>query len=290
MEHKHNVTDQDLHFLIDPKNDMAITCEGKVKALKRGDHNSEVYSFSMPRIIEGHDMSLCNKVEIHYNNIHKDTSTRETTENRSFAEAEGFGPARDGADTVTWTWKPTGDATQLEGKLAFCVRFACMEGEIITYQKFSGIFEAIPVGDTIHNTEAVAREYADVLEAWRQEIIGACRAKEIDLLEYGVDLGTALAGGASVLNGTLKRPLDFMDELKTDKDVVLVFGSAAIPIQVKIRAAMVINGDEIAGLTTPATLLVFGGSLIRITFFLMPTYVSGSVDSVHYYGLIEAFG
>lgn len=75
MEHKHEVTDQDRCFCIDPAKDMAITCEGKVKGLKRGDHNSEIYSFSMPRVIEGHDMSLCNKVEIHYNNIHKDPST-----------------------------------------------------------------------------------------------------------------------------------------------------------------------------------------------------------------------
>ena len=171
MEHKHEVTDQDRCFYIDPAKDMAVSCEGTVKGLKRGDHGAEVYCFRMPQVIEGHDMSLCNKVEIHYNNIHKDPSTREITVNKSFAEAEGFGADQEDGDTVTWTWKPTGDATQLDGKLAFCVRFACLEGETITYQKFSGIFDAIPVGDTIHNTEEMAKEYADVLESWRQEIM-----------------------------------------------------------------------------------------------------------------------
>lgn len=178
MEHKHEVTDQDRCFYIDPVKDMAVICEGTVKGLKRGDHGAEVYRFRMPLVIEGHDMSLCNKVEIHYNNIHKDPSTREITVNKSFAEAEGFGADQEDGDTVTWTWKPTGDATQLDGKLAFCIRFACMEGETITYQKFSGIFDAIPVGGTIHNTEALAREYADVLESWRQEIMAQMVTEE----------------------------------------------------------------------------------------------------------------
>lgn len=192
MEHKHEVTDQDRCFYIDPAKDMAVTCEGTVKGLKRGDHGAEVYRFRMPQVIEGHDMSLCNKVEIHYNNIHKDPSTREITVNKSFAEAEGFGADQEDGDTVTWTWKPTGDATQLDGKLAFCVRFACLEGETITYQKFSGIFDAIPVGDTIHNTEEMAKEYADVLESWRQEIMAQMVTEE-RVMELVADKITAPA-------------------------------------------------------------------------------------------------
>lgn len=173
MEHKHEVIDQDCSFYIDPAKDMAITCEGTVKGLKRGDMGAEVYSFSMPRYIEGHDMSTCNKVEVHFNNIHKDRTTREITTNRSFDEVEGFGVTKEDEDTVTWTWKPSGDATQLDGTLAFCIRFACMEGAEITYQKFSGTFESIPVGETIWNTEEMAKEYADVLEQWRQELLAA---------------------------------------------------------------------------------------------------------------------
>ncbi len=170
MAHEHNVIDKDTHFVIDPTT-MAITCATGVKPLKRGDHRAEKYSFSMPRFIEGHDMSLCNKVEVHYNNIHYDLTTRETTTNKSFDEVEDFGVSKTSEDTVVWTWDVKGDATQLDGTLNFCIRFACMNGEEIEYQKFSEVYESIPVGATIWNTDEVAKAYADVLEVWRDEII-----------------------------------------------------------------------------------------------------------------------
>lgn len=170
MAHEHEVIDKDTHFIIDP-DDMTISSASEVKPLKRGDHRSERYTFEMPRYIEGHDMSLCNKVEVHYNNIHYDSSTRETTTNSSFDGVEGFGISETSEDTVAFTWLVSGDATQLDGTLNFCIRFACLNGEEIEYQKFTEVYESIPVGATIWNTEAVAKAYADVLEKWRQEII-----------------------------------------------------------------------------------------------------------------------
>ncbi len=170
MTHEHSVIDEDLHFVIDPKT-MAITCAGTVKALKRGDHRAERFSFEMPRFIEGHDMALCNKVEVHYNNMHYDRESRETTTNKSFDEVEDFGISAASEDTVVWSWLIQGDATQLDGTLNFCFRFACMDGDEIEYQKFTDTFSGVPVGESIWNTEAVAKEYADVLEQWRQELI-----------------------------------------------------------------------------------------------------------------------
>jgi hypothetical protein len=167
---EHEVKDKDLRFIIDPDT-MVISCAGEVKALKCGDHRAEKYTFEMPRTIEGHDMSLCNKVEIHFNNVKYDKETRETTTNKSFDEVQDFGISEADEDTVEFVWFVSGDATQLDGTLAFCIRFACMNGDKIEYQKFTEIYESIPVGATIWNTEAVAKEYADVLEAWRQEII-----------------------------------------------------------------------------------------------------------------------
>ena len=172
MAHLHEVIDKDLHFIINPDT-MDISCVGTVKALKRGDHKAERYTFEMPRYIEGHDMSLCNKVEVHYNNVKYDKETRETTTNKSFDDVQGFGISKASEDAVIWTWLVQSDATQLDGTLNFCIRFACMNGDEIEYQKFSEIFESIPVGATIWNTEEVAKAHADVLEAWRHEIYEA---------------------------------------------------------------------------------------------------------------------
>lgn len=162
MEHEHSVIDKDTHFIIDA--DMKITCASEVKALKRGDHAAERYTFEMPRYIEGHDMSLCNKVEAHYNNVKYDSATRTTTTNGSFDEVDDFKVSDTSEDTVTWSWLVKGDATQLDGSVNFCIRFACTSGDVIEYQKFTEIYADIPVGDTIYNTEAVAKEYYDVLQ------------------------------------------------------------------------------------------------------------------------------
>lgn len=172
MAHTHSVKDKDTHFLIDALT-MKISCASEVKALKRGDHLSEKYTFSMPRYIEEHDMSLCNKVEIHFNNIKVDTATRVTKTNSSFDDAKDFGVSKDNEDIVTWTWHVNSDATQFDGTLNFCVRFACVNGEEILYQKFTEIYKSIKVGGTIWNTETVEKKYADVLEAWRQEVFAA---------------------------------------------------------------------------------------------------------------------
>lgn len=174
MAHTHSVKDNDTQFIVDEQT-MKISCASEVKALKRGDHAAEKYSFLMPRYIEGHDMSLCNKVEVHYNNVKYDSTTRVTTINASFDDVQDFGISENDENTVVWTWLVSGDATQLDGTLNFCIRFACVNGEEIEYQKFTEIYESIPVGKSIWNTETVAKKYADVLEAWRQELLTAIK-------------------------------------------------------------------------------------------------------------------
>lgn len=170
MSHTHGVVDADKRFTVDIAT-MAIIAEGEPKPLKQGDHNAERHGFKMPRYIEGHDMSLCNKVEAHFINSKYDAETRETTVNKGFDFVDDFRVCADDENAVEWSWLVSGDATQLDGTLAFCFRFACMDGDKIQYQKFTGTFDGIPVGASIFNTEAVAREYADVLEQWKQEIL-----------------------------------------------------------------------------------------------------------------------
>ena len=170
MAHEHAVVDMDRHFVIDPGT-MIISCEGEVKALRQGDHASERYTFEMPRFIEGHDMSLCNAVQVHYNNIKYDSATRTTTENKSFDSVEDFGIVDD-EENVSFSWLIQGDATKIDGTMNFCIRFACVDDDgNISYQKFTEVFEGVPVGETIHNTEVVANENADVLVKWREEML-----------------------------------------------------------------------------------------------------------------------
>lgn len=163
MAHEHELFDSDAHFIIDPET-MQISCDSEVKALRCGDHNSEKYTFEMPRYIEGHDMSLCNVVQVHYDNVKYDKTTRETIIKKGFDEVKDFGFRAGSEETLVWIWEVKGDATQQDGNLNFCMRFACLEGSEIEYQKFSETYESIPVGASIFNTEEVAKVNTDALK------------------------------------------------------------------------------------------------------------------------------
>ena len=68
MGHKHSVYDSDAHFSINPITKVIKNESSKKTTLVQGDHNSERFSFDIPRHIEGHDMMQCNLVEVHYDN------------------------------------------------------------------------------------------------------------------------------------------------------------------------------------------------------------------------------
>ena len=68
MEHKHGVYDSDTRFSINSTTRQIRNESSRKTSLMQNDHNSERFTFELPRIIEGHDMSLCNQVEVHYLN------------------------------------------------------------------------------------------------------------------------------------------------------------------------------------------------------------------------------
>lgn len=68
MPHTHPVIDNDLHFSINTLTREISNGSKKVK-LMQGDHASEIFTFEIPRYVDGHDMSLCNKIAVHYINV-----------------------------------------------------------------------------------------------------------------------------------------------------------------------------------------------------------------------------
>lgn len=71
MSHNHSVIDLDKHFTIDPISRQITTQADKIKIMQH-DHNSEIFTFEIPKNIEGHDMSQCNRAEVHFLNTSKD--------------------------------------------------------------------------------------------------------------------------------------------------------------------------------------------------------------------------
>ena len=68
MEHKHGVYDSDMRFTINAVTRQIKSDPKQKTVLMQNGHNSERFTFELPRYIEQHDMSLCNQVEVHYLN------------------------------------------------------------------------------------------------------------------------------------------------------------------------------------------------------------------------------
>ena len=166
MAHVHSVYDSDRHFSIDPIT-RAINNEFSTKnVVIQNDHNSERFTFELPRYIEGHDMSICNRVEVHYLNI--DAATK--AESRGVYEVNDLQISPDNSDTVICSWLISNIATKNEGILNFLIRFACFTDDTLDYAWNTAIYTNISVAKGIYNSEQIIEEFSDVLAQWHRDL------------------------------------------------------------------------------------------------------------------------
>ncbi len=167
LEHRHYVFDSDPHFSIDPIT-RVITNQSKEKTkLIQYDHNSERFTFEIPRYVEGHDMSLSNRVEIHYINI----SGSSTDKNEDVYICEDKQLNEENGDKVVFSWLISRNATIYAGKLNFLVKFICSEEDKITYAWNTAIFTDITIANGMNNGEPIVEEYSDILQQWYDKLI-----------------------------------------------------------------------------------------------------------------------
>lgn len=177
MAHLHKIYDNDVHFKIDP-NTRLFSNVGEVKStISQGDHNSERITFEIPRTVDGHDMSLCDKVEIHYLNFN--TSTRESV--KDVYQVEDLQVSEEDENIVEFSWLLSGNSTKHNGDLSFSISFKCLSGEEIVYKWNTLIYSKITVGESYNYSQTVAQLYADVLEKWKLELIEAGTLTDEDI-------------------------------------------------------------------------------------------------------------
>lgn len=166
MAHLHEVIDQDNHFII---NDTTRKIEPAVhdkNKIMQYDHNSERYTFEIPKVIDGHDMSLCNIVQIHFINI----SANKTNSNADVYEVNDLAVSSTDESKLLFSWLVSKSATQLNGTLNFAIRFACTTEDVIDYDWHTDIYTGITISNSINNIPAIIEDYSDVLEEWRQKL------------------------------------------------------------------------------------------------------------------------
>lgn len=165
MAHVHKMRDSDNHFVVDPVT-RSISNKSLKSILVQNDHNSEIFTFEVPRYVEGHDMYQCNRVEIHY--VNTDSSNR--LENMGMYEVTDFTVSEDDENVVVWSWTISNNATKFVGSLIFSFRFACCTNETVDYAWSTTPYSSITISKGLYNGEQVVEEYIDILQLWSQKI------------------------------------------------------------------------------------------------------------------------
>lgn len=166
MGHSHPVYDRDTHFTINAIT-RAIKNDGlKKTALVQHDHNSERFTFVCPRYIEDHDLSECNKVEVHYLNINTTTKKQHS----GLYEVSDLRVNPDDEETVICTWLISRNATDLNGKVNFLLRYACIENGVIRYA-WHTLPASVDVATGMDASGMFESEYVDVIERWKESVM-----------------------------------------------------------------------------------------------------------------------
>lgn len=169
--HTHNVADPDNYFVIDPDTRQIYNLSNNSNVLIQNDHNSEVYTFEIPRFVEGHDMLECDSVRLHYVNLGRSSGSK----NEDVYEMTDLKINPSNAATLISTWHIKRQATQYPGTLNFAIQYLCIdvsgeEGSNIAYEWHTDIYKGIEIRETINNSEQSVIEHSDILEQWYQRL------------------------------------------------------------------------------------------------------------------------
>lgn len=166
MEHKHGIYDKDMRFVIDPVTRAVKNTSPKTTIIQY-DHNSERVTFELPRYIEGHDMSLSSKAEVHYQNV--DIKTKE--QRTGLYEMVDLQVDPEDESKVICSWLISSNATRHIGLLNFVARFSCVEDGVITYSWNTLFNSELTVSTGFNASSVVIAEYVDAIEQWKQSVM-----------------------------------------------------------------------------------------------------------------------
>lgn len=182
MAHTHPVVDSDSRFVINSTTREISTTSDKLELIQ-GDHQSERITFEIPRIVEGHDMSLSDRIEVHYINIDRKT-------NATSRDIYIIDDAAVDGDKLTFSWLISGNATKYYGRLNFIILFECLDPDgNYTYKWNTEICKLLTIGESISNTSAVIEDHSDILEKFKKEFLEYVDSKQDMLIQSGASVG-----------------------------------------------------------------------------------------------------
>ncbi len=164
------ITDSDCHFILDPITKQ-LTTNSKKNVLVQGDHNSERFTFELPRYIEGYDLLECNIVQVHYIN-EAESWARGAERNVSADVYESDDICIFDEERVTFSWLISSNATKYAGSLSFVITLKWVDTTTfkLKYAYNSEIYKGITISPGIDNGEPLANDNYDILASWEDEI------------------------------------------------------------------------------------------------------------------------
>lgn len=209
MEHKHSVVDSDTRFIIDPVTKV-VKNTSKKTTIAQYSHNSERVTFEIPRYVEGHDMSTCNAVEVHYQNV--DVKTKEN--NSGYYEAEDLRVDPNDEEKVICSWLISGNGTQLAGLLNFSIWYICKEDGVITYIFPTILNSELTIGGGFKSSELVLSEYVDVIEQWKDSVMAHFKS---DLTSWKAQQISEIDSSIAVWKENIANALTAWKETESDE-------------------------------------------------------------------------
>jgi hypothetical protein len=178
---KDKVKDQDTHFIIDGFSRL-VTNEAETKSmLVQYDHNSERFTFRVPRFVDSHDLSECNMVRVHYINLDK----AKRNENGGLDDiTDTLSVCPDDDQQVMCSWLITDGATQLAGFLHFVVQFAVVDGTTVKYSWNTAKYTGVTIADGIKKDKEFVTEHIDILKEWESRL-QANHIVNLEQTQYG---------------------------------------------------------------------------------------------------------
>lgn len=191
--HSATVVDSDSACTIDTKT--RIVSNNTLKnVLIQFDHNSERVGFTMDRYVEGHDMTLCNKVSISY--VNGPSSGTYIVTDLKVSE--------DDSDKITFTWLVSRGATQNVGSLVFGINFRCTDEESnVIYSWSTRACDLFSIVSGVNSSEGIDyNQYTDLIAYFQSQLdyildrIDA-GSKPEDAILYTLMAGTSEIGTAT---------------------------------------------------------------------------------------------
>ena len=156
------VIDTDHYFVVDSFTREITSKQPQKDILIQNDHNSERFTFEIPRFIEGRDVGLCNVVQVCYTNGKK--SGVYTVDDLAIYPFVN--------DTVICSWLISQNATSVVAPLVFMLRFAQVNGDgTIEYAWSTKTYNNVKIVESLDSVDKFTNEYVDAIQQWKAQVM-----------------------------------------------------------------------------------------------------------------------